>query len=86
MLDKGGSDRMVERTILALGHLGSPGSVKPLIEIAGDKTRTGIVREFACVALGLLGDDREIDPLFDLDADFNYFATTVATNELIRLY
>jgi len=86
MLEKGGSDRMIERTILALGHLGSPNSVKPLIEIASNPARTTIVREFACVALGLLGDDREADPLFELDADFNYFATTVATNELIRLY
>ena len=40
----------------------------------------------AAVALGLLGDPRDEDPLFALDADFNYLATTHTTHELIRLY
>jgi hypothetical protein len=44
------------------------------------------VREFAAVALGLLGDAREQDVLFDIDADFNYLATTDTTYELLRLY
>jgi hypothetical protein len=35
---------------------------------------------------GLLGDAREQDVLFDIDADFNYLATTDTTYELLRLY
>ena len=44
------------------------------------------MREFAAVALGILGDRREEDPLFALDAHFNFYSTTPASNELMRLY
>ena len=33
-----------------------------------------------------MGDRREQDPLFAIDAYFNFYATTLATNELVRLY
>ena len=36
--------------------------------------------------LALMGDRREKDVLFDLDAYFNLYATTPATHELMRLY
>ena len=44
------------------------------------------VREFAAAALGILGDRRERDELFAVDAHFNFLATTFATSELVRLY
>ena len=33
-----------------------------------------------------MGDRRDVDPLFSVDAFFNFYATTSATNELVRLY
>jgi len=74
------------RIIVALGHLGHGAAVDPLLEILNDEQQQTIVREFAAVALGLMGDAREADPLFAVDAWFNYLATTRATNEFIRLY
>ena len=74
------------RIMLALGHLGSSTAVDPLIEILADRHERTAVREFAAVALGLLGNARKEDLLFGIDADFNYFALTSATHELLRLY
>ena len=51
-----------------------------------DRAQKSVVREYAAVALGLMVDTRSPDVLFEFDADFNLFATTVTTNELIRLY
>ena len=78
--------RASTRIIIALGHLGHGAAVDPLLEILNDEQQQTIVREFAAVALGLMGDARERDPLFAVDAWFNYLATTRATNEFIRLY
>jgi len=80
------STAVQSRIILALGHLGHSDSVDPLLEMLNDPSETTLVREFAAVALGLMGDSREQDPLFELDAWFNFYATTRATNELLRLY
>ena len=74
------------RIMLALGHLGHPGAVDPLLDVLADRTEKQIVREFATVALGLMGDVREQDVLFAIDGDFNFLATTSATYELVRLY
>ncbi|MEM8885403.1 MAG: HEAT repeat domain-containing protein [Planctomycetota bacterium] len=74
------------RIILALGHLGHREAVDPLVAIVGRESEETLVREFACVALGLMGDERTRDPLFSLDAWFNLYATTRATNEFLRLY
>jgi HEAT repeat protein len=86
MLDKTDSDSVRGSIILALGHLGSVASVDPLLEILASEKRKFVVREFAAVALGLIADGRNADVLFEIDADFNYFATTVVTSELLRLY
>ena len=85
-LDKTDSDSVRGSIILALGHLGSVASVEPLLEILASPKRKFVVREFAAVALGLIADSRNTDVLFEIDADFNYFASTVVTSELIRLY
>ncbi|MCZ6574682.1 MAG: hypothetical protein O7C98_16135 [Planctomycetota bacterium] len=86
MLPKARSARVQGRILLALGHLGNSAVVTPLLGILTDKGERTVTREFAAVALGLLGDPRDEDPLFALDADFNYLATTHTTHELIRLY
>jgi HEAT repeat protein len=74
------------RIILALGHLGHREAIDPLLAIVRSHKDPTLVREFAAVALGLMGDARDHDPLFATDAWFNYFATTRATNEFLRLY
>jgi len=74
------------RIILALGHLDHGGTIEPLHRILQDSNESTAVREFASVALAFMGDRREEDVLFDLDAYFNLYATTGATHELMRLY
>lgn len=74
------------RIIIALGHLGHAGAISPMVAILKDRSESTLVREFAAVALGLMGDRRIKDPLFELDAWFNFHATTRATNEFLRLY
>lgn len=74
------------RLILALGYLGNAASVEPLLDTLRNGAEKAVVREFAATALGILGDRRERDLLFEVDAWFNYYATSVATHELIRLF
>jgi len=80
------SETLQARALLALGHLSNRETVEPLLEILESRGEKEIVREYAAVALGLLGDLRDRDLLFSLDADFNYLATVSASRELIRLY
>ena len=86
LLESTKSSRVQARICLSLGHLDAAGSVAPLLEILQDTKRRTLVREFAAVALGIMGDRREADPLFALDCYFNFLATTLATNEITRLY
>ena len=71
---------------LALGHLSQSTAVDPLLAILEDKALNRVTRDLAAVALGLLGDPREKDVLFELDAYFNYFATSILTNELLQIF
>ena len=57
-----------------------------MIEILKSEKQKPIVREYAAVALGLIAGQTDPDPLFEIDAGFNHFATTTATHELVRLY
>ena len=86
LLRQSSSSLVQARIILALGHLDHGGAIEPLHEILKDERERTIVREFASVALAFMGDRREEDVLFDLDAYFNLYATTSATHELMRLY
>jgi len=72
------------RLLVALGHLGHPDSVGPLLEIVSNEHNNIFLREHAAEALGLMGDDREVDALFDVCSDFNYYASTRATYEMLR--
>lgn len=71
---------------VALGHLGQSTAVDPLLETLRDERQQRSVRDLAAVALGLLGDPREQDLLYELDAYFNYFATTALTFELLSIF
>ena len=86
MLARTKSTRLQGRIILALGHLDSKTSIAPLLEMLKNSHERTLVREFAAVALGIMGDRRDTDLLFSLDAYFNFYATTISTNELVRLY
>ena len=86
MLSRAKSTRLQGRIILALGHLDSTTAIDPLLKILKNARERPLVREFAAVALGIMGDRRDTDLLFSLDAYFNFYATTVSTNELVRLY
>ncbi|MDH3591841.1 MAG: hypothetical protein OER88_08185, partial [Planctomycetota bacterium] len=74
------------KVIVAMGHLGHPMSAQPLFLMLEDQRNSDMVRTHCIVALGLLGDPRETDALFDIDAGFNYLATTPATRTLIGFY
>jgi len=85
-LPRVGSAQAQARLMLALSYLAHIETVEPLLNALRDKSVRPTAREFAAVALGILGDLRDDDPLFALDAWFNVHATTRATNELLRLY
>jgi HEAT repeat protein len=85
-LPKVGSAHAQARVMLALSYLAHTESIEPLLKALKDKGSPPTAREFAAVALGILGDPRDDDPMFALDAWFNVHATTRATNELVRLY
>jgi hypothetical protein len=74
------------RVMLALTYLNHSAAVEPLLQALSDPTHQVLGREFAAAALGLLGDRRETDLLFAVDAYFNFHAGTRATRELVRLY
>jgi len=86
LLPKAGSSQTQGRIILALSYLNHSAAVEPLLEVLGDAHQATLAREFAAVALGLLGDRRDEDVLFKLDAHFNFFSGTRASRELVRLY
>jgi HEAT repeat protein len=71
---------------IALGYLGQSTAVDPLLAILRDRSERRVIRELAAVALGLLGDPRDDDVLFELDAYFNFFATTPVTHELLTIF
>jgi HEAT repeat protein len=86
LLPQAGSSQTQGRIILALSYLNHSAAVEPLMEMLNDPRQATLGREFAAVALGLLGDPRDDDVLFRLDAHFNFFSGTRASRELVRLY
>jgi HEAT repeat protein len=85
-LPRAGSAHAQSRLMLALIYLAHTESVEPLLLVLRDKGTPSTAREFAAVALGILGDPRDEEPLFELDAWFNLHATTRSTHEFVRLY
>lgn len=86
LLPKAGSSQTQGRIIVALSYLHHSAAVQPLLKVLNNPQQGTLAREFAAVALGLLGDPREEDLLFRLDAHFNFFSGTRASRELVRLY
>ncbi len=69
----------------ALGEIGGPAAVMPLIAVLTDPEREAIVRENAMRALGHIGDARAIDPIFEIAADRGYDYTYTAANALVAI-
>jgi len=86
LLPKAGSSQTQGRIMLALSYLNHSDAVQPLLKVLNDPHQATLGREFAAVALGLLGDRRDEDVLFKLDAHFNFLSGTRASRELVRLY
>jgi HEAT repeat protein len=72
--------------VVALSHLGGATAIEPLLELLEDKSKKHTMRESAATALGVLVDDRDRDPLFEIDAHTNPFALTAASRELVQVY
>lgn len=85
-LPRAPSAHVQSRLMLALIYLAHTESVEPLLNVLRDKGTPSTAREFAAVALGMLGDPRDEDLLFELDAWFNLHATNATSNEFVRLY
>ena len=85
-LQKTSSGPMQGRLTLALAYLGQGDAVEPLLALLRDRTKKRVVRELAAVALGLIADPQEEDVLFELEAYYNYGATTVVTFELLAIF
>ena len=83
MLPRAGSSLAHGRIVLALGYLGHHSAVPPLLNLLKSSAAKPSERAHAAMALGLLGDGRDVDALFDLGTDFNYYATTQGTHELL---
>ena len=72
--------------VAALSHLGSTAAIDPLIGVLQGRHRKHTMRESAAAALGILVDDREHDPLFEIDAYTNPYGLTIAGRALVLVY
>jgi HEAT repeat protein len=80
------SERVQKHLVAALSHLGGSVAIGPLLELLDDESRKHTVRQSAAVALGILVDDRDVDPLFRVDAHCNPYALTPAARTLVAVY
>jgi HEAT repeat protein len=69
----------------ALGWLGDPEAVGPLLEVASDQQREYTVRAYAARSLGQIGDKRAIEPLAKLLADGQVYLRLGASASLCRM-
>jgi len=72
--------------VAALSHLGSNAAVDPLLEVLSSKRHKHTMKESAASALGILVDDRKIDPLFEIDAYTNAYGLTAPGRNLVLTY
>lgn len=73
------------RLLLALGRLGRPEAVEPLMNLARNPGVRPLDREAALVALGFLGDARDEDPLFAALVDFNFHPSSMVQDLMVWL-
>jgi HEAT repeat protein len=69
----------------ALGLIGDQRAIEPLASVLADRTRTGVQRGFAAVALGLIGEKTELPWHSAISVGLNYHARTAALSELLDL-
>lgn len=72
--------------VAALSHLGTTTAVEPLLEVLENSRYKHTLRESAAAALGILVDERKVDPLFEIDAHTNPFGLTTAARALVAIY
>ena len=71
---------------IALGHIGDERAIGPLCAIVKDAKRwPDLTRALAVVALGRIGDRRDVPLLARIGTDFNYRANVPATRELLTI-
>jgi len=85
-LQKTLSEPVQAHMVVALSHLGSTAAVEPLLALLKDESRKHTVRESAAAALGILVEDRQRDPLFEVDAFCNPYGLTPGGRELVLVY
>ena len=61
-------------------------AVKPLLQVLQDSRAKHTLRESAAAALGILVDEREVDPLFEIDAHTSPYSLTTAARTLVAVY
>lgn len=82
----GDRDWLVRRQAAeALGPIGDPVAVEPLIEVVEDRDGEWGVRTAAARSLGLLGDPRAVKPLIDVLNDMNAHVRHMAVIALGRI-
>ncbi len=84
-VERGGSDHLLARAILALGAIRDISSVGPLCALARRTQSNDLTRALACAGLGLLADLERIPSLSLLGVDSNYMARTEALHEALSL-
>jgi HEAT repeat protein len=72
--------------VAALSHLGSTAAVEPLLAVLRESRHEPARRVAAAEALGLLVDERDSDPLFEIDTCTNPYALTQALRPIVTVY
>ncbi|MDH3591238.1 MAG: HEAT repeat domain-containing protein, partial [Planctomycetota bacterium] len=81
---RAGSSYARGRIVRALGLLADPKAIDPLVKRLRDDAAAPLARMDAAIALGLMGSPMGEDPLYALTRDFNFFATTHVTLEILQ--
>lgn len=84
-LEEGKSAYVQSSVTKALGYIGDRETIGPLVKFLSDKGQQDLTRAFSCVALGSIGDDKDIPVLSGLFTNHNYFASTQSLMELSRI-
>ena len=85
-LKKTQSESVQVHMVAAISHLGSNAAIDPLLKVLEGKKNKHTMRESAASALGILVDDREHDPLFEIDAHTNPYGLTIAGRAHVLVY
>lgn len=69
----------------ALGNVGDRTAVLPLLKLAQDRSRPGLARGFACVAIGLIGEKTPLPWNTRVTAGSNYLAAFYTQSEIMGI-